>query len=235
MLIKKMLKMILMRFKSNIILDFQSDINIDVVSVSRKSGKPTRIFRSYCSFERVGEGCSVSDSYTYGSVSLGNFVSITGPGTVIKALGAGIQIGSFCSIGQNVCIVDFGHNVNKITSSFINYIILDKSYKNDIVSNKMVVIEEDVWIGSNTVVMPGVKIGRGSIIGAGSIVTKNIPRYSIAYGNPAIIRGMRFDNDVVSFLEDIKWWEWGVKKINDMEDLFTADIKSLIGSKCIHY
>lgn len=54
-------------------------------------------------------------------------------------------------------------------------------------SRKRVIIEDDVWIGARVIILPGVKIGKGSIIGAGAVVTKDVPQYSVVAGNPAKI------------------------------------------------
>lgn len=58
-----------------------------------------------------------------------------------------------------------------------------------------IVIEDDVWVGSNAIILHGVKIGRGAVIGAGSIVTKSVPPYAIAVGNPAKIIKRRFTDE----------------------------------------
>lgn len=88
---------------------------------------------------------------------------------------ATIKIGDDVLIGPNVCIYAYNHNFENLEIP----IKLQGYYEAD------VIIEEDVWIGSNSVILPGVKIGKGSIIGAGSVVTKNIPPFTIAAGCPA--------------------------------------------------
>jgi serine acetyltransferase len=105
-------------------------------------------------------------------------------------------------------------------------LIFEEDFRNDLVAKGPVVIEEDVWIGSNTVILPGVTVGRGSIIGAGSIVTKDIPRYSIAFGNPAIVHSKRFDENIINCLEELKWWEWDINKIVQNKNLFSVDLKN---------
>ena len=74
-------------------------------------------------------------------------------------------------------------------------------------------------------ILPGITIGRGSIIGAGSIVTKDIPNYSVVFGNPAKIIKKRFEDDIINFLEEIKWWEWDNDKIENYEHIFNIDFK----------
>lgn len=95
----------------------------------------------------------------------------------------------------------------------MNQNIFKNGIEEDICTKGEIVIEEDVWIGSNSVILSGVKIGRGSVIGAGSIVTKDIPRYSVVAGNPAKIVKMRFSKIIINALEMSQWWE---KEINYM-------------------
>ena len=103
--------------------------------------------------------------------------------------------------------------------------------KNDniAVSKGEIVIEDDVWIGSNSVILSGVKIGRGAVIGAGSIVTKNVPKYAIVAGNPAKVIKMRFNDEEISKLEKLKWWEWSYDRIKENAD-FLKD--NFIINKC---
>lgn len=76
------------------------------------------------------------------------------------------------------------------------------------------VIGNDVWIGYDALIMPGVKIGNGAIIGSRSIVTKDVPDYAIVGGNPAKIVKMRYDGSTIRRLLRIAWWDWGIEKIN---------------------
>ncbi len=77
------------------------------------------------------------------------------------------------------------------------------------------VIGNDVWIGRESVIMPGVTIGDGSIIGAYSIVTRDIPPYSIAGGNPAGVIKKRFDEEMTDLLLALKWWDFAPEKLAD--------------------
>lgn len=86
-------------------------------------------------------------------------------------------IGNNVQTGPNVSIYAYNHHFSKINTN-----IMSQGY-----DDLNVIIEDDVWIGAHSIVLPGVTIGRGSVIGAGSVVTKNIPQYSIAVGNPAKI------------------------------------------------
>lgn len=68
------------------------------------------------------------------------------------------------------------------------------------------------WIGCHSVVLTGVTIENGTIVGAGSIVTKNVPKYAIVVGSPAKIIGYRFSPEVIKEIENLKWWAWSIDK-----------------------
>ncbi|MDD3466560.1 MAG: CatB-related O-acetyltransferase, partial [Campylobacterales bacterium] len=84
----------------------------------------------------------------------------------------------------------------------------------------------------NAMIMPGVKIGDGAIIGANSVVTKDIEPYTIVAGNPAKQVKKRFDEHTINTLLDIKWWDWSIEKIEKNIDVITGnDLDALIGLK----
>lgn len=76
-----------------------------------------------------------------------------------------------------------------------------------------IVVGNDVWIGFEAVILAGVTIGDGAVIGARAVVTKDVPPYTIAGGVPAKPIRKRFDEDVISQLLRIKWWDWPKEKI----------------------
>lgn len=87
------------------------------------------------------------------------------------------------------------------------------------------IVGNDVWFGQNVTVMPGVHIGDGAIIGANSVVASDIPPYAVAVGNPARVVKKRFDDETISKLLDLKWWDWDIEKISDnIEKLISRNI-----------
>lgn len=138
------------------------------------------------------------------------------------------EIGSFCSIAKNVVITGMNHPTNYITTNPIIYFKSRGFIKEDRLDlinkdkNKKVIIGNDVWIGTNVTILPSVKIGNGAIVGAGSVVTKDIPDYAIVVGVPAKVIGYRFDENEIKLLNESKWWDWPNEKIksyiNDFVD-----------------
>lgn len=147
-------------------------------------------------------------------------------------IGDKLIIGKFCAIASGVEFIMNGanHQLNSI-STYPFYIMgngwekamptpCSLPYKGD------TVIGNDVWIGQNSVIMPGVHIGDGAIIAANSIVTKNVAPYTIVGGNPAQVIKKRFDDELVDLLEEIKWWDWEEEKLfNNIDKLTNPNIE----------
>jgi len=94
------------------------------------------------------------------------------------------------------------------------------------------VVGNDVWIGYDATILSGKKIGDGAIIGAKSVVTKDVPPYAIVGGNPAKIIRMRFDENIVKELLEIAWWNWPIEKISrNISAIIGADLQKLKDAK----
>lgn len=92
-----------------------------------------------------------------------------------------------------------------------------------------IIIGNDVWIGYEAVIMSGVTIGDGAIIGARSVVTKDIPPYTIVGGVPARQIRRRFSDEIIAALLDLKWWDWPTEKIaRKIEAIKNGDMKALV-------
>jgi len=90
------------------------------------------------------------------------------------------------------------------------------------------VIGNDVWIGLDATIMPGVTIGDGAIIGAKSVVTHDVEPYTVVAGNPARVVKKRFDDETMKRLLKIQWWNWPIQTIEDHLDAITGnDITTL--------
>jgi NDP-sugar pyrophosphorylase family protein len=91
-------------------------------------------------------------------------------------------------------------------------------------SKGKVIIGNAVWIGDSVIILPGVTVGNGAVIGAGSVVTKSIPAYAVAVGNPARVIKNRFSDDVVALLERVHWWEWDWPTLRARKEFFETDL-----------
>lgn len=219
---KRLIKKILLKRK-NIYVDRKTNINFSVES--RRDGKNNRIIDSQIRLKKIGYGCFLEHVYGYGEIELGNYVSISGPGTILHAEIGKISIGSFSSIAGNVSIQEFNHDMSRVTTSTILSNIWGRDVREDFISKGDIIIEEDVWIGSNVVILSGVTIGRGSVIAAGSVITKDVPRYSVMAGVPGKVIKKRFDEKKIEYLEKVKWWEWSEDKIMKNYDYFVNGIE----------
>ncbi len=154
-----------------------------------------------------------------------------------------LKIGSFCSIGSNLNVLMSGeHKINTFTTYPFNHPKFLNELGGDGVSWKSfskgnIVIQDDVWIGFNCTILSGVTIGYGAIIGANSVVTKNVEPYTIVAGNPAKIVRKRFDDDIVKSLLNLKWWDLDVSIIKDISDIIYNNTPSieLVESLCKKY
>ena len=91
------------------------------------------------------------------------------------------------------------------------------------------VIGNDVWIGYEAVMMPGVQVGDGAIVAAKSVVVKDVLPYTIVCGNPAKCIRQRFDDETIQALLKVGWWNWNIEKITrNLEQIVAADIEALI-------
>ncbi len=83
-------------------------------------------------------------------------------------------------------------------------------------------IGNDVWIGQNVTILPGVKIGDGAIIAANATITKNVEPYAIVGGNPARLIKKRFSAEMIELLLKLQWWNWDEQKIFDQLELLVS-------------
>ena len=148
-------------------------------------------------------------------------------------IGDKLKIGKFCMIASDVKFIMNGANhLTKSISSF-PFAIFGEDWKNAMDGKNYPTkgnteIGNDVWIGFNSTIMPGIKIGDGAIIATNSTVTKNVEPYSIVGGNPAKEIKKRFTKEQIEKLLEIKWWNWEIEKITEnVENLTSENIESL--------
>lgn len=136
-------------------------------------------------------------------------------------------IGRFCQIAAGVEFVmnDANHQMNAVTT-FPFYTLegwdMEAPPASDMPCKGDTVIGNDVWIGQNAVILPGVRIGDGAIIGANSVVGRDVAPYTIAAGNPAGVIRKRFDDELIELMLQFRWWEKSVEEINSLIPVLTS-------------
>ena len=143
-----------------------------------------------------------------------------------------LVIGKFCSIAHGARFLS--SSANHATDGFSTYPFSvlwdpkDTGYEYTFPNKGNTQIGNDVWIGSEATIMPGVNIGNGAVVGANAIVTKDVAPYSIVAGNPAKLIRKRFDNEIIESLIEIKWWDWPIDLIVENAHLIVGnDIEML--------
>lgn len=137
-------------------------------------------------------------------------------------------IGSFCSIGSGAAFIMAGNqgHRNDWVSTFPFYwmpeVAAFAGARNGYEPAGDTEIGNDVWIGSEAVIMPGVKIGDGAVIGTRALVARDIEPYAVIGGNPAKVIRKRFDDRTIAMLLEMKWWDWPDERLKGAMSLLTS-------------
>lgn len=151
-------------------------------------------------------------NYTYGDIY------VSSPNTSYK-----LKVGNLCSIGGNVkFLLGVDHPTDLISTYPFHANILCDGI--DAISKGDIIVEDDVWIGENSVILSGVHIGQGAIVAAGAIVTKDVPSYAIVGGVPATIIKYRFDEEVRKVLEKIDFSKMDKEFVNSHSEQLSKKI-----------
>lgn len=166
--------------------------------------------------EKLPEGVKVG-RHTYGvtRASIGAIEGLTD-----------IEIGSFCSVAKEVLFLQSEHSRETVSTW-----PFDRAFTNGHIGRDIrgpIKIGNDVWIGRRAIILSGVTIGDGAIIGAGSIVTKDVPPYAVAVGNPAKVVRYRFERAKIETLLKLRWWDWSDETIQQSKQLFLGPVDAFI-------
>jgi acetyltransferase-like isoleucine patch superfamily enzyme len=118
------------------------------------------------------------------------------------------RIGRYCSFAKSVRVLDANHPFEAMTTHPFLYEAKFGLVAEDRIDPPWLEISDDVWIGHNAIITPGCKsIGRGAVIGAGAVVTRDVPAYAVMAGMPAKVLRSRFDAATIAALEASRWWD----------------------------
>lgn len=159
-----------------------------------------------------------------GQVSLGR-ASHIGADCLLNLGAANFRVGNFSMISANFSAHTMRHTTKNISSFAIKkgpFAFFGDIYE----LAEDIEIGNDVWIGDRVTCLPGVKIATGSVIGAGAIVTRDTEPYGIYVGNPARLVRYRFDEPKRRFLLESKWWDYGYKKLKDIQGSFRQNVEA---------
>jgi len=177
-----------------------------------------RYIKKLLGLEEKNETIFTKDYFYHTKFKIGHYTYGT-PNVSFINDDANLEIGKFCSIASGVEIFLGGnHRVDWITTYPFN--VLNKDFPNAInikghpSTKGNVIIHNDVWIGANVTILSGVTIHNGAVVANGAIVTKDIGPYEIWAGNPAQLVKKRFSQEHIDYLQELKWWDWDIKKIN---------------------
>jgi virginiamycin A acetyltransferase len=152
---------------------------------------------------------------------LGRRVRVTGPAYIDPC-----EIGPYAIVGR-IILRSANHHTEylNIQETAQRRVIGAKSMLKP--PTRLVRIGPATWVGDNVTVLEGVEIGTGAIVGAGAVVTKSVPPYAIAVGNPARVLRYRYPEEIIELITPVEWWTWSDEKLRANKDLFEIDLTTV--------
>jgi acetyltransferase-like isoleucine patch superfamily enzyme len=152
----------------------------------------------------IGKGSRIADRTTIGDGSrINGTITIKGSGRC--------TIGKYAALGDQIKLITSNHRTDSVNLQYALARKIGIDVPVDAVTD--ITIGHNVWIGDNSLVLAGVRVGNGAIIGAGSIVTKDVAAYSVVAGAPAKELRKRFHEDRIREIEDSAWWDWSLDEM----------------------
>lgn len=140
-----------------------------------------------------------------------------------------VTIGKYCSIAEGVKLICGEHPTALVSTFPLGILPFVKSVPEiDSITKGPIAVGNDVWIGTNALVLSGVSVGDGAVVAAGAVVTHDVPPYAVVAGVPARVIRMRFAPEQIESLRRIAWWHWPEDRINANIELFYRGVDTFI-------
>jgi acetyltransferase-like isoleucine patch superfamily enzyme len=193
----------------------ENDIQHSQLPASVKLGQLCRVLHS-----QLGEKCMVGSFSKLAYTRMGDLSYVGDYTTVIQT-----EIGKFTSISWGVTLGPEEHDYTRITNhSFLysmrSFDLTPREHYDPRASECRV--GHDVWIGCNSTILRGVRVGNGAVIGANALVGQDVPAYAIAVGSPARVIKYRFEAPIIDALLELAWWDIPISTISQHTELFAA-------------
>jgi virginiamycin A acetyltransferase len=166
----------------------------------------------------VEPGCHIARGSKVAPIaSFGRGTRINGP-SVFKG-SERIAIGRYCAIGDGVRMISSNHETDWAN---LQVSLQRRLGFGRLQTDQPISVGNNVWIGDAAILLAGVSVGDGAIVGAGSVVTRDVPAFAIAVGNPAKVLRTRLPAEVVDRMRELSWWDWPEEEMRARPDLFAA-------------
>jgi len=181
---------------------------------------------------RYSDGVYIARHSVLGAkIEIGTGSRINGP-VFVRGTGK-LTIGNYCAFGHEIRFITSNHSTGVVAMQHqlqrqLGVQVLHAGKKNIRVGN-------GAWVGDRAMIMAGVEIGNGAVIGAGSVVTKDVAPYSICAGNPARQVGDRFEPNLRDALDATAWWNWDAKQLRRAKKLFEVDLTGMEAIAAINF
>lgn len=174
---------------------------------------------------------SLKNDFDFDLAEVGNFsygdIKIVYANKVNK-----LKIGHFCSIADDVkFMLNADHPTNLVSTYPFKAKVLNDG--TDAISKGDIEVGDDVWIGYNSLILSGVKIGQGAVVAAGSVVTKDVPPYAIVGGVPAKVIKYRFDEKIIKKLMNLDYGKLTADIVKNNKDLFYQEMTVEVADKML--